>query len=79
MFAGNIEIEVTGESGTLDEAIEMIKIKRPDIVFLNVFLLVRHWYWKNKKLTDIGFVFGFSAILDFNFFSLSGFLDMIDI
>jgi DNA-binding NarL/FixJ family response regulator len=41
MFAGNSEsdshrIEITGEAGTLDEAIDMIKIKRPDIVFLDI-------------------------------------------
>ena|SRR5688572_16152475 len=36
MFAGNPEIEITGESATMDEAIEMIKIKRPDIVFLDI-------------------------------------------
>ena len=36
MFAGNSEIEITGESGTLDEAIEMIKIKSPDIVLLDI-------------------------------------------
>jgi DNA-binding NarL/FixJ family response regulator len=35
-FAGNDEIEITGESGTLQEAIEMIKIKRPDIVLLDI-------------------------------------------
>lgn len=29
-------IEITGESGVLDEAIEMIKIKRPDIVLLDI-------------------------------------------
>ncbi len=36
MFASDKEIEITGESGTLDEAIEMIKIKRPDIVLLDI-------------------------------------------
>jgi DNA-binding NarL/FixJ family response regulator len=36
MFARNSEIEITGEGGTLEEAIEMIKIKRPDIVFLDI-------------------------------------------
>ena len=36
MFATNNEIEITGESGVLDEAIEMIKIKRPDIVLLDI-------------------------------------------
>jgi DNA-binding NarL/FixJ family response regulator len=36
MFAGNSEIEMAGEGGTLDEAIEMIKIKRPDIVLLDI-------------------------------------------
>ncbi len=36
LFADNGEIEITGESGTLQEAIEMIKIKRPDIVLLDI-------------------------------------------
>ncbi len=36
MFAGNSEIEITGEAGTFDEAIEMIKAKRPDIVILDI-------------------------------------------
>lgn len=36
MFAVNNEIEITGESATVDEAIEMIKLKRPDIVFLDI-------------------------------------------
>lgn len=36
MFAGNSEIEITGEGGTLTEAIEIIKIKRPDIVLLDI-------------------------------------------
>jgi DNA-binding NarL/FixJ family response regulator len=36
MFAINNEIEITGESGKLEEAIEMIKIKRPDIVLLDI-------------------------------------------
>jgi two-component system invasion response regulator UvrY len=39
MFAGNTEIEIAGEGGTQDEAIEMIKIKRPDIVFLDINLI----------------------------------------
>ena len=38
MFAGNASIEVTGEAETVDEAIEMIKNKRPDIVFLDITL-----------------------------------------
>jgi DNA-binding NarL/FixJ family response regulator len=36
MFAANSEIEITGESGTLDEAIKIIKIKKPDIVLLDI-------------------------------------------
>lgn len=36
MFAVNNEIEITGESATVDGAIEMIKLKRPDIVFLDI-------------------------------------------
>ena len=36
MLASNIEIEITGESGVLDQAIEMIKVKRPDIVLLDI-------------------------------------------
>jgi len=36
MFSINKQIEITGESGTLDEAIEMISIKKPDIVLLDI-------------------------------------------
>jgi DNA-binding NarL/FixJ family response regulator len=36
IFAGNSEIEITGEGGTLSEAVEMIKIKKPDIVLLDI-------------------------------------------
>lgn len=36
LFADNNEIEVVGESGALAEAIEMIKIKKPDIVLLDI-------------------------------------------
>jgi DNA-binding NarL/FixJ family response regulator len=36
MLAGNADIHVTGEAATLDEAIEMIKDKRPDIVLLDI-------------------------------------------
>jgi two-component system, NarL family, invasion response regulator UvrY len=36
MFDGKSEIEITGESGSLNEAIEMIKIKKPDIVLLDI-------------------------------------------
>lgn len=36
IFAGHNQFEITGESGALDEAIEMIKIKRPDIVLLDI-------------------------------------------
>src|ERR1044071_6905441 len=36
MLAGKSEIEITGESGKFDEAIEMIEAKRPDIVLLDI-------------------------------------------
>jgi two-component system invasion response regulator UvrY len=36
MFVAKSEVEVVGESGVFDEAIEMIKIKRPDIVLLDI-------------------------------------------
>lgn len=36
MFSANSEIKITAESGTLDEAIKMIKIKKPDIVLLDI-------------------------------------------
>lgn len=36
LFAGNSDIELIGESGTYDEAIEMIKVKRPDILLLDI-------------------------------------------
>lgn len=36
LFLNNENIEMVGESGTQDEAIEMIKIKRPDIVLLDI-------------------------------------------
>jgi len=36
MLTSNNEFEITGESGGLDEAIEMIKIKKPDIVLLDI-------------------------------------------
>ena len=36
MFAGSDEIEITGECGTFDEIIELIKIKRPDILLLDI-------------------------------------------
>ncbi len=39
MLASNSAIEITGASGTLDEAIEMIRIKRPDIVLLDINLV----------------------------------------
>jgi len=35
-FAGNSQIEITGESGSFDDSIEMIKAKRPDIVLLDI-------------------------------------------
>jgi two-component system, NarL family, invasion response regulator UvrY len=39
MLASNREIEITGESGGMDEAIEMIRAKRPDIVLLDINLV----------------------------------------
>lgn len=36
LFRENKTINVIGDSGTLDEAIEMIEIKRPDIVLLDI-------------------------------------------
>jgi len=36
MFEHNSEIEISGESGTLDEAMEMIETTRPDIVLLDI-------------------------------------------
>jgi len=36
LFSEKNEIDVIGESGVLDEAIEMIKVKRPDIVLLDI-------------------------------------------
>ncbi len=36
LFVRNPGIEVTGESGAFDEAIELIKVKRPDIVLLDI-------------------------------------------
>lgn len=36
LFAKNADIEVIGESGVFDEAIEMVKSKRPDIVLLDI-------------------------------------------
>ncbi|MEP7107153.1 MAG: response regulator transcription factor [Ferruginibacter sp.] len=36
IFAGNQEIDVVGESGEFNEAIELIKNKRPDIVLLDI-------------------------------------------
>jgi DNA-binding NarL/FixJ family response regulator len=36
LFARNTEIEVVGESGGFDEAVEMVKVKRPDIVLLDI-------------------------------------------
>jgi DNA-binding NarL/FixJ family response regulator len=36
LFARNTDIEVVGESGEFDEAIEMVKTKRPDIVLLDI-------------------------------------------
>jgi two-component system, NarL family, invasion response regulator UvrY len=39
MLASNYEIEITGESGILEEAVEMVKDKRPDIVLLDINLV----------------------------------------
>jgi two-component system, NarL family, invasion response regulator UvrY len=36
LFARNADIEVIGESGLFDEAVELIKNKRPDIVLLDI-------------------------------------------
>ena len=36
LFSKNTDIEVVGESGVFNEAIEMIKAKRPDIVLLDI-------------------------------------------
>lgn len=36
MFSNHPSLEVTGESGEFDEAIEIIKTKRPDIVLLDI-------------------------------------------
>lgn len=36
LFAGHKDIEVVGESGKPDEALEMIKTKRPEIVLLDI-------------------------------------------
>jgi two-component system, NarL family, invasion response regulator UvrY len=36
LFARNPGIEVTGESGVFDEAIELIEVKRPDVVLLDI-------------------------------------------
>ncbi|MEO6613799.1 MAG: response regulator transcription factor [Chitinophagaceae bacterium] len=36
LFTGKKEIEVVGETGGFEEAIEMIKTKRPDIVLLDI-------------------------------------------
>jgi DNA-binding NarL/FixJ family response regulator len=39
MLKTNNEIEITGESEGMDEAIEMIRVKRPDIVLLDINLV----------------------------------------
>jgi DNA-binding NarL/FixJ family response regulator len=36
LFSTRQEIEIVGESGLADEAVELIKVKRPDIVFLDI-------------------------------------------
>jgi DNA-binding NarL/FixJ family response regulator len=39
LFAANTTVELAGESGEFDDAIEMIKTERPDIVLLDINLL----------------------------------------
>ena len=39
LFAGNTSIELVAESGEFDHAVEMIKMKRPDLVLLDINLL----------------------------------------
>src|SRR5665647_1380408 len=39
LFEDNSDIEVIGESGEINDAIEMIKIKRPNVVLLDINLL----------------------------------------
>ena len=36
MLASEVEIEIVGKSGKFDDAIEIIKVKRPDLVFLDI-------------------------------------------
>ncbi len=36
LFSDRNDIEITGESGKLNDAVELIKIKRPDIVLLDI-------------------------------------------
>jgi len=36
LFLGNPELELVGESGQLDDAVELIKTQKPDIVFLDI-------------------------------------------
>jgi DNA-binding NarL/FixJ family response regulator len=36
LFANHATYELTGASGTIEDGIEMVKIKRPDIVFLDI-------------------------------------------
>lgn len=36
LFSGNPKIELVGESGTLEGAVELIKTQKPDIVFLDL-------------------------------------------
>ena len=36
LFSGNPKIELVGESGTLEGAVELIKTQKPDIVFLDI-------------------------------------------
>lgn len=36
MFADRPDMEITGEGGTFDDAIEMIKLKKPDILLLDI-------------------------------------------
>jgi len=41
IFANHLSVEIAGESGILDEAIEMIEKKRPDIVLLDINLALK--------------------------------------
>lgn len=36
LFSGNSEIDLVGEAGTFDEGIEMVKLKTPDVLLLDI-------------------------------------------